>query len=180
MKTITILLLLCAGALVLAAGCASQQPATPTTVPATGTPVATTAPVTPAPVVTTAPAAGVPADLTRTWTLTLMAVKNGTEPTAPTGTPVTLTFRPDSTLNGNGGCNDYSAGFSLSGAVPAKGDPITIGPITSTKVFCNRVAAQESTYFSILKKAVAYDVVINTLRITASDGTYLSFTAGKQ
>lgn len=179
MKTIAVLLLLCAGAIVLAAGCTGQQPAPPTTIPATTTTGATPAPSVPTPSVTVAPTV-VPADLTRTWTLTLMAVRNGTEPSAPSGTPVTLTFWADGTLSGNGGCNDYSADFSLSGPVPAKGNPITIGPITSTKMFCNRVAAQENTYFGILKNAVAYEVVINTLRITASDGTYLSFAAGKQ
>jgi heat shock protein HslJ len=106
------------------------------------------------------------------------AARNGTELTAPTGDPVTLTFIPDGTLSGNGGCNDYSAGFSLIGQPTSKGDAIAVGPITATKMFCNRVAAQEQTYFTILHQAVAYDVNINTLRIVASDGTYLTFATG--
>lgn len=175
MKIIAVLVLLCAGVLVLAAGCTSQQPAAQTTVPATTMTIATFAPTTP---VATVTATGVPADLARRWTLTLMAARNGTELTTPTGDPVTLTFLPDGTLIGNGGCNDYSASFTLSGQPTPKGDAIAVGPITATKMFCNRVAAQEQTYFTILHRAVAYDVNINTLRITASDGTYLSFTTG--
>jgi len=175
MKIIAILLLLCAGMLLLAAGCISQQPAASPPVPAQATTAMTAAQ--PAPVVT-ATVSVVPRQLVRQWTLTLLAARNGTEPMAPAGSPVTLSFHTDRTLGGNGGCNDYSAGFTLSGETTATGSAIAIGPVTATKMFCNRVASQETTYFSILQKAVTYTVDVDTLTITASDGTYLVFTAG--
>ena len=173
MKIAALILLICAGALALAAGCAGEQPAPPATVPVTTAPAATTATPTP---VTTATAAVVPPDLLRPWTLTLMA-QNGADPVAPCCSPVTLSLRSDMTLAGNGGCNDYSAGFTLAPA-SLKSGAITIGPITSTKIFCNRVAAQENTYFAILQQASAYDVSIDTLRIIAADGSYLVFRTG--
>ncbi len=175
MKIIAAFLVLCTAALVIAAGCTSQQPAPQTTVPTTIAPV-TTVPVETA---TTAAATAVPAELSRSWTLTLMKIKNGTVPMAPTGSPVTITFLPDGKLNGNGGCNGYSADFTLSGKTTEKGNGIAVRPITATKIFCNRVASQENTYFSILQQATAYEVSIDTLTITASDGTSLLFSSVK-
>ena len=63
------------------------------------------------------------------------------------GTTVTASFAPDKTLSGSGGCNNYASSYTLSG------DQISIGPIASTMMFCEKGGQQETTYFTALAQA---------------------------
>lgn len=169
MKTIAAILSLFVLALVLFAGCTSQQPAPQTTVT---TPTMTPLP----PVTTTTPT--VPADLAQSWRLSLMAINNGGAIIKPVGS-VTVTFWPTGALSGYSGCNNYNAPFTLSGEMTPKGNAITVGPIATTTMYCEAVADQETTYYAILQKAAAYTINGEKLTITASDGTSLSYTIVK-
>jgi heat shock protein HslJ/PKD repeat protein len=63
------------------------------------------------------------------------------------GTTVTATFAPDGTVSGSGGCNNYNGGYTLSG------DQITVGPLASTMMFCEKGSQQETTYLTALQGA---------------------------
>ncbi len=62
-----------------------------------------------------------------------MLVASG-DPANPTvvaeGIKITATFNPDGTVNGSGGCNNYTGGYTLAG------DQISVGPLASTMMFC--------------------------------------------
>ncbi|MCX6699127.1 MAG: META domain-containing protein [Methanomicrobiales archaeon] len=149
---------------VMVAGCTSPQPVPQpvvTTTPAT--PIATT-PVTPA----------VPVQLIRDWIVTTFGVQDGTAVTYPT-TQISLTFNPDGTLYGNGGCNNYNGPFTLTGQTLAKGSGITVGPLVTTQKVCPVYSAQENTYLQILRNAVAYVVDGNQLTITDRTGNVLIY-----
>ena len=143
---------------VLLAGCTSQQPV-PAVTPMT-TPVATAAP--------TASVPAVPENLVGNWQLTTMGIQDGTAITHPT-TTITLNFGSDRTVSGNGGCNNYNGPFVLSSEVTSTGTAITIGPLTTTKMYCE-TSAQETQYLSLLTDTMAYVV----------DGTQLTLTGKEQ
>jgi len=144
---------------VLLAGCTSQQPAPAVTTMTT--PVATAVPAASAP--------AVPENLAGNWQLTTMGIQDGTAVTHPT-TAITLYFGSDGTVSGNGGCNNYNGPYVLSGEITSKGTAITIGPLTSTKMYCQTTSAQETQYLSLLADTMAYDV----------DGTQLTLTGKEQ
>jgi heat shock protein HslJ len=159
---IPVVLLILAAAL---AGCTSQAPA-----PAATT-AATPVPVTP---VETPAAPALPDNLAGSWQVTTMAIQGGTAILEPTAA-ITLTFNSDGTVTGNGGCNNYNGPFTLTGAVTEKGSGLSIGPLTSTKMYCQDTSSQEGTYLDLLGKAMAYDVDTKQLTITDSDANVLIF-----
>ena len=60
-------------------------------------------------------------------------------------TAPTLAFPNEGGVNGDGGCNRYSATASL------EGDELTLGPIATTRRTCEeRVMARESRYLTLL------------------------------
>jgi heat shock protein HslJ len=160
----TILLLIVVIAAVMIAGCTTPQPE-PQPVPAIVPPTA---------VVTTPAPPTVPAQLTGTWIVTKMAIRDGTAITYPT-TRITLKISTDGTVSGNSGCNNYNGPFTLIGETTPKGKGISIGPLTSTKMFCQAYANQETMYLNILEKAVAYNGDGNQLSITATTGDVLIY-----
>jgi heat shock protein HslJ len=150
---------------VVCAGCTSQKTSAPATSIATPAPVVTaTTPAVPA----------LPANLAGSWQLTTMAIQDGTAVTHPT-TAITLYFNSDGTVTGNGGCNNYNGPYSLTGTTNTKGSGITIGPLASTKMYCQATSSQESTYLNILGKTMAYDVDTTQLTLTASDQNVLIY-----
>ena len=151
-------------AAVMIAGCTTPQPApqpVPTTIPPT---VMVTTPAPPA----------VPAQLAGDWVATRMGIQDGTTVITPTA-QITLTVHADGTLSGNGGCNNYNGPFTLTGATTPKGSGISLGPLVSTKMFCQETSSQESTYLNILQKAMAYNVDGVQLSITATTGDVLMY-----
>jgi heat shock protein HslJ len=103
-----------------------------------------------------------------------MGIQDGTAVTDAT-TEITLKFSDGGTLSGNGGCNNYNGPFTLSGETTSKGKGITIGPLVSTKMFCQEFSSQETTYLNILQKAMAYNVNGDQLSITATTGDVLIY-----
>jgi heat shock protein HslJ len=83
------------------------------------------------------------------------------------GTSLTADFGSDGTLSGNGGCNSYS------GTYKQDGNQINIGPLASTKMFCNEPAGvmdQESQFLTALQTAATYQVEGNTLELRTQAG----------
>jgi heat shock protein HslJ len=79
---------------------------------------------------------------------------------------VTLRFNPDGTFNGNSGCNQYSASYSV------EGELLTIGPIASTERYCQApegVMAEEHEYLTRLSNTTRYHVSDNNLVLSYYD-----------
>lgn len=149
---------------VICTGCTGK-----TSAPATAIPTPS-----PAVIATTPAAPALPQNLAGSWQLTLMGVQGGTAVTHPT-TPITLYFNNDGTVSGNGGCNNYNGPFVLTGTTTDKGSGIRIGPLGSTKMYCQTTSSQEDTYLGILGKTLAYDVDTTQLTLTASDKNVLIY-----
>ena len=164
MKILTAFLLVCVIATILVAGCTSPQPVPQPTVPPTQTPVATPVPTTLA----------VPVSLTRNWIVTTMGIQDGTAIAYPTA-QISLTFNQDGTLSGYGGCNNYNAPFTVTGQTTPKGIGLTVGPMVSTKRYCQSYSQQETMYLAILQGAMAYNVNGNQLSITDKTGNVLVY-----
>lgn len=159
MKPIAVSVVFLAFALLLVSGCTSQP----------AQPAATTATMVPPPAT---PAA--PPDLCQSWTLIKMGIQDGRAVLNPTGT-VTLVIKPDGTLYGYTGCNNYNAAYTLTGTTTPKGQGITVGPVEYTTKYCAPLADQERTYIAILQDSAAYAVNVDKLTITAEDGNALVF-----
>lgn len=89
----------------------------------------------------------------------LVATLTDTKPTAVFGT--------SGTVSGSGGCNSYSASYSLSG------DQITVGPATSTLIACigTGVMEQEQRFFKALESARTFTLESGALQLRKADGT---------
>ena len=165
MKKIAILLFIFIIAAVIIAGCTTPTPA-PQPAPATLPPTV---------IVTATPApSALPAQLTRNWVLTTMAIQDGTGVTHPT-TEISLTFNPDGSLTGYDGCNNYFGSSTLTGMTTPKGNGMTISNIASSKKYCETLAQQETVYLAILGKTMAYNVDGNQLSMTATTGDVLIY-----
>lgn len=146
---------------VLVCGCTTPSPAQP--------------PATPASLVTTV--SQVPAaepGFLRNWVLTLMTIQEGTVVLRPT-TEILLTFNADGTLTGYGGCNNYFGSYTLTGTTTKFGNGITVGPLASTKKYCEINGQQETTYLAILQDTMAYSVNINKLTLTDKSNNALVY-----
>lgn len=83
------------------------------------------------------------------------------------GTTITASFGKDGNLTGNAGCNDYNGSYTVNG------NQITIGPLATTRKFCNDPAGvmdQETQYLAALGTAATYQVEGNTLELRTTDG----------
>ncbi len=92
-------------------------------------------------------------------TFELLALNN--EPIL-SGTNITITFNSDGTLNGFGGCNNYSGRYT------ANNGQITISEATKTNMFCPDppgVVDQEGAYINALRAAVAFEFPDRTTRM---------------
>ena len=71
------------------------------------------------------------------------------------GSNITITFNEDGTLNGYGGCNNYSGRYT------ANNGQITISEMNQTNMLCPTPAGvmeQEGAYFNALRAAVTYEI----------------------
>jgi heat shock protein HslJ len=82
---------------------------------------------------------------------------------------VFIIFAPDETLNGFGGCNNYS------GSWKANGQGLTIGPIAATRMFCADTADLETQYFTALSSVSRWSVSGNQMLLDYDNGS-LVFT----
>ncbi len=164
MKILTSLFLAFVIVTVIVAGCTSPKPVLqPTVTPTPVTPVATT-PAQPV----------VPPALTQNWIVTTMGIQDGTAIANPTA-QISLTFNQDGTLAGYGGCNNYNGPFTVTGQTTPKGIGLMVGPLVSTKRYCETYSQQENMYLAILQKAMAYNVDGNQLSITDQTGNVLVY-----
>lgn len=87
------------------------------------------------------------------------------------GSLITLTFDTEGNLFGSGGCNSYSATYTI------EGDQIVMGPIISTLMMCAdpAVAEQEIAYFAALQAVVTRAVVDGQLLLMTETGVELNF-----
>ncbi len=86
---------------------------------------------------------------------------------------ITATFNEDNTLSGSGGCNSYSASYTV------EGNSLTIGPAISTQMACpDPIMSQETAYLTVLGSVATYQIQGNTLELAdASGATVATFTA---
>lgn len=160
-----VLILLVIG--VACAGCTSQKPVSP----------AVTTVSTPVPVMTTQITPSLPAvpeNLAGDWVLTTMAVGGGTSILVPNAR-ITMTFNNEGTISGNGGCNNYFGSFTLTGDTSQKGEGLIIGPIGSTKKYCQGSSEQETTYLQVLQDTTSYVVDTRQLTLTGKTQNVLIF-----
>ena len=101
------------------------------------------------------------------WTLDEAIVAGDSYP-VPDGVVVTLNFE-NGTMNGNGGCNSYSAEYS------ADAGSIEPGMIVSTLMICDN-SDIETIYFGVLQSVIAYEVNGDSLVLRSEDGS-LTFSA---
>ncbi len=139
----------------------------PTQAPPTATPPApTTVPPTAAPPTATShPAAGL---LGTRWVLTSM---EGSP--ISTGATMDANFQSDWSMQGNGGCNPYSASYIVQGSM------ISISGLSSGKALCDEEISQdESQYFALLQQADSYTVSPgNSLQLFRGGTKVLEFQA---
>jgi heat shock protein HslJ len=86
-------------------------------------------------------------------------------------TPLTLTFNKDGSVQGSGGCNQFSSQYALNG------DTLTFEGIRSTRRACaaDDLNAQEQAYFAVLEAAANYTISGDHLMVIAQDGRMLRF-----
>jgi len=105
------------------------------------------------------------------WVLTAYGDFNDPTP-AEAGVVTTAEFSTDGILNGNAGCNDYSAGYQV------QDTQITIGLPTTNLMACEKGMEQEQAFLSLLEAADSYRTGMNALEITSADGTkFMRFSA---
>ena len=103
-----------------------------------------------------------------TWRLTAYGSEKSPAP-AVSDADAFITFNPDETLSGNGGCNGLGGDFTV------KGDQITFGPIMSTMMACEEPRmTQEGTVTQVMSESASYKIEGNTLTIR-KDGNVLIF-----
>jgi heat shock protein HslJ len=82
-------------------------------------------------------------------------------------TEITLDFGTDGQVSGKSGCNTYSGGYETNG------DQLKVGPLASTRMFCESPAGvmdQEQQYLAALQNAATYEIAGNQLTIRDADG----------
>jgi len=115
----------------------------PTVVPTEITQVQTPAPVT-------------DASLSGTWYLKLMSEQDGTAQVQMINPEITIIFEDEANISGYSGCNNYMGQYTLTGKTDANGKGIIIGPLASTKKYCDEGSATEQTYLQILGASSSY------------------------
>ena len=95
-----------------------------------------------------------------TWTVTSLSGVD-VDPSVT----MTANFGSDDKLTGNGGCNEYSAGYTVSGK------DLTIDSPMSSMMSCNEmVDQQESEYLYLLENSSTYEIKGSKLTIKDSTG----------
>ncbi|NTV00779.1 MAG: META domain-containing protein, partial [Methanoregulaceae archaeon] len=101
-----------------------------------------------------------------TWYLTSFVDAKGTIWSPVAGAPISLLFSNDGKLSGNGGCNQYTGSYTMSG------NTLAISPtFARTAMYCGEagVMDREDTYLTVLPQMTKY--MINGNQLTLSDGT---------
>jgi heat shock protein HslJ len=99
------------------------------------------------------------------WNIT--HVNNGQQgvTSIPSGVSASISFLPDNTVQGNGGCNDFSGGYTV------EGDNITIGPLMGTLKACGEPADTfERQLMAALGNSTKWSVSAGTLDLRDAGG----------
>jgi heat shock protein HslJ len=103
-----------------------------------------------------------------TWSLQSIASPDGNGTTIPVlnGTTVTAEFAPDGTLDGSGGCNNYSARYMVRETL------IVVSRVTRTSLGCRdpNASLQEEQYYGSLEDAYELRVQDRVLTLFGTDG----------
>jgi heat shock protein HslJ len=81
------------------------------------------------------------------------------------GAEPSISFHPDGTVEGFGGCNGFGGGYSV------HDDAIAIGPLHSTMIACSdEINAQEVQFLTALEAATTWELSGNTLTLRDDAG----------
>ncbi len=89
------------------------------------------------------------------------------------GTTIRLNFKQHTWLDGNAGCNNYTASYNRKADAGLK-----VTEILTTRMFCDQpqgIMQQESRFFHLLKRVDAYHAEPNKLNLLADGAIVLSF-----
>ena len=75
-----------------------------------------------------------------------------------------IEFDSEGRMSGNVGCNNFGGGYTVDG------DTITFSPVSTTEMFCETVADQESGTLAVLQEVTSFELDGNTMTITSVDG----------
>lgn len=96
----------------------------------------------------------------------LLSYRGGDGNDVPAMEDITLRFNPDGTLQGNSGCNQYFAAYSV------EGELIMVKSLASTERYCtgpDGVMAQEQEYLTRLSNTTRYHVSGDNLVLSYYD-----------
>jgi heat shock protein HslJ len=168
MKLLTACMVTSAFLLILMAGCATLP------APGPGSPMTPVTPATSTP--TPAPAPLIDPSLAGTWYLKMMAEQGGSALVDTMSPQITAVFTNQSNVLGFSGCNNYNGQYMLTGQVLPDGKGITIGPLSSSTMYCATMSGTETTYLQILQAAKSYTVNVNQeLTIVDKSGNSLVY-----
>lgn len=105
------------------------------------------------------------ADLYKSWRVT------GFDTTGAMHSPTIAFDKAQNRVSGNGSCNRYSGGFTLTAP-----DKIAFSPMASTKMACPGLNV-ESKYHELLSKANKWSIKDGVLTLSQDDNALLTFVA---
>jgi len=107
-----------------------------------------------------------PATVEGPWTVTLVNNGNGAVSSVPTGVGAAISFMPDGTVQGFGGCNNFSGGYST-----GANNKIAIGPLMAQMKACGDPADTfELQFLTALQSSTKWDVTAGTLDLRDDSG----------
>jgi len=107
-----------------------------------------------------------PATVEGPWTITLVNNGSGAVSSVPAGVSATISFMPDGTVSGFGGCNSFGGGYSTGPA-----NKIAIGPLMSTMQACGDPAdTLERQLLTALQNSTKWNVTAGTLDLRDDGG----------
>jgi heat shock protein HslJ len=113
-------------------------------------------------------APGSPTDIEGSWEVT--SFNNGSAiVSVALGSTITMEFDADGQVSGNGGCNQYSGGYSVDGS------SISIGPLRSTMMACpdEAVGTQEAQFLAALDMVETWSLAGDELTLLGTGETIL-------
>jgi len=112
---------------------------------------------------TFAPAA--PATLEGPWIATMVNNGQGAVSSVPAGVTGAMSFFANGTIEGFGGCNNFSGSYTV------RGDTVAIGPLMSTMMACPDPAGSfENQFLAALQNSTKWSVSAGTLDLRDDNG----------
>ena len=106
-----------------------------------------------------------PATVEGPWNVTMVNNGTGAVQSTPAGIGVAMSFSPDGTIEGFGGCNNFSGGYSVAA------DRISIGPLMASMKSCGESTDKfESQFLTALQNSAKWSVTTGTLDLRDANG----------